>query len=192
MFLVVSLLALVALLFLRENNQQTTEDANDVVEQIQRVGNAVVATETVLLHNHLRIEQDESGHDGQAYVEIDLLHKVRAEQQIADANQGHCAQSAHQYSAEEQIATAFGQNRRSAQTGEDGSGAHQSCDDNRRIDEDNLLQQQTQRVPGEGTKTEQQPQANIEVFAVIRSEDQAQNQAQGNQSTEQSSFPNSV
>lgn len=70
--LIVSLLALIVLLLLGQDHQQTAEDSDHVVEQIQRVGDAIVASEAVLLHDHLGVEQDESAHHGQADVQVEL------------------------------------------------------------------------------------------------------------------------
>lgn len=118
-----------------------------------------------------------------------LLHKVGSEQQISQADEGHCAEGAEQDASEEQVAAAFRQHGRCAQAGEDGSCADQSRNDDGRVDVHDLFQHQAHRVPGECTKSQQQSQSQVEVFSVIRCEDQAQHQTQRDECTEESGFP---
>ena len=70
-----SLSALVVILPLGKNHKQAAENANHIVEQIQRVANEIVAAQAVLLHDHVRVEQDEPGHHDQPEVEGNLKGK---------------------------------------------------------------------------------------------------------------------
>lgn len=120
------------------------------------------------------------------------MHKVRPEQQVSQADQGHRVQHAEQDAAEEQIAAALGQNGGRAQAGEDRGRSYERRHDDGRIDVDDLLQQQPECVPGEGSEAEQQTQTHVKVLAVVRVEDQAKDEPQSNQSTEHSGLPDAL
>lgn len=66
--LVVPLLTLVVLLLLAKHNQQTSENAEDIIEQIQSVANTIVASHAMFFHDHLCIKQNETSHHGQSQV----------------------------------------------------------------------------------------------------------------------------
>lgn len=138
--LVPLLLAFVVLLLLGKDDQQTAENADDIVEQIHSVGDTIVATHTVLLHDHLGIEQYKSGHHCQADVQCELLYKVGSEQQISQTDEGHCTECAEQDTSEEQVASTFRQHCRCAQAGEDGGCSNEGRDDDGRVDEHDLFQ----------------------------------------------------
>lgn len=111
------------------------------------------------------------------------MYKVRSEQQISQADEEHGTECAHQNTSKEQITTAFRQHCSGTQACEYGSRSHEGRHNDGWIDEDNLFQQQSQRVTTECTESKQQSQTQIEVFAIVRCEDQSQHKTQWDECT---------
>jgi len=82
------LLSLLLLLFVSEDDEKSTEDVDEVKEQINRVPDEVVVSTSSLLHNQLGVVQNESTEDEQTGVQVQLKHKLGSEEEIHESENG--------------------------------------------------------------------------------------------------------
>lgn len=104
----VALPALIPLLLLRQDDHKSPENADNIVEQVQGVRNRIPIAHAILLHDGLRVVQDECGHGDKADVQLTLVDHRGAHEQVGQWEQRHVAEHTHQDAAQEQILTPFG------------------------------------------------------------------------------------
>lgn len=96
---------------LREQNNQSSEDADEVNEEVQRVRDKVLVAHATLLDNQLGVIQDKTAHEREADVEMHLIDKLRAKEEVSQREQHKRIQKSHQCAAHVNPAALLGKDR---------------------------------------------------------------------------------
>lgn len=152
---------------LGEDDDQTSEDAHEVDEEVEGVRDEITATLTSLLDDQLSVVEDETAHHDQPQVEMYLEQPLGAEEEVGQGEEDHRVEDGHQSAAQIQVFSSFGQHRADGEAHEDHSRTDEGGDDDVRINVHDLLQQWPQSDSTEERESQQVAQTLQHVLALL-------------------------
>lgn len=139
---------------------------------------AIRASLPTLLHNRLRIVQNERGHHHQPDIQVHLIHDLRLHENVRQTEQRHRRQHAHQRAAQKQKTATVRNQRTGAERHKHQTGRHRRRHDDLRIHVDHMRQQRSHRMSGQQAEAEQHAEPHVEVLLRVRNAGQAEHQHQ--------------
>jgi len=137
LILISSAFAFFVVFFLRQNDEDLSEERDEVEEQVKRVVDEVAVASFVSRDDQLSVVANEAGHDADAAVKKHVLNSSASNKQVHERNNSHRKKTRAEHRAEVEHASLLSHQSAEGECNKDGSSQaersrHQSGVDSRR------------------------------------------------------------